>query len=364
MRYLLALVALLAAVASAGAAPAPDVPLAAYIVVDGRDGYVLAEHDATAPRAVASLTKMMTAHLALEAGALDRSFRVPAAATVIGESTAGLRAGQRISGFDLFEALLVPSANDAAETLAIGLAGSERAFVTRMNETAASLGMLDTVYRAPYGLDADGQHSTAADQLILARLLMRDGRVRRIVRQRRARIGSVDLPASNTLLGRYAGLDGVKTGHTADAGWCLAASATRGGRRLFVVGLGAPDRESRDLAIARLLDWGFAGIRRVTVLQGGTLVASVPRPAGGTVGAVVGEAVRVTIRPGERLRVRYSLPGEVPAPLVRGAEIGRAEVLVDDRVVAVAPLVAAAAVPAPGIVDRVTAWLGRAVAVA
>jgi serine-type D-Ala-D-Ala carboxypeptidase (penicillin-binding protein 5/6) len=360
VRRLLVLIALLALPAAGQAAPPPEVAFEAYIVADGRDGRVLAELNADAPRSIASLTKMMTAYLSLERGVPGRSFRVPAAATLIGESSAGLRAGERFAGSELLRALMVPSANDAATTLAIALAGSERAFATEMNRAAGELGMRDTTYRTPHGLDADGQHSTAADQLILARKLMTDARLRRIVRLRAIRIRGRELPASNTLLQTYAGMDGVKTGHTSQAGWCLAASATRGGRRLFVIGLGAPDGPSRDEGIARLLDWGFAGIRRVTVVADGARAGSVPRPSGGTVDALVDGAVRITLRPGERVRVRYSLPGEAPAPLARGARIGRVEVLVDDRVVDEAPLVAAAAVASAGFGDRLSAWLGRA----
>ena len=361
VRRTIAIIALLlvGAVPAARAAAPPDVTFPSYVVADGRDGRILAEQRADAPRAIASITKMMTAYLALRAGALDKTYAVPVAATTIGESTAGLRAGRRVSGRDLLEGLMVPSANDAAETLAIGIDGSEEAFVRRMNRTAKQLGMTDTVYKAPYGLDAEGQHSTAADQLILAQELMKDAGLRPIVRLRSAVIDGLRLAAANTMLGVYAGADGVKTGHTNDAGWCLAASAKRGGRRIYVVGLGAADQATRDRDIARLLDWGFSQLQGVVAVRAGTVGGRLTLPYGGTVDARVAKTLRLTIRPGERVRLRYRLASAKP-PLEQGQEIGQVEVLVGSAVAAKTSLVAARDVAAPGIVDRLSFMAGHA----
>ena len=361
VRRTIAIIALLlvGAVPAARAAAPPDVTFPSYVVADGRDGRILAEQRADAPRAIASITKMMTAYLALRAGALDKTYAVPVAATTIGESTAGLRAGRRVSGRDLLEGLMVPSANDAAETLAIGIDGSEQAFVRRMNRTAKQLGMTDTVYKAPYGLDAEGQHSTAADQLILAQELMKDAGLRPIVRLRSAVIDGLRLAAANTMLGVYAGADGVKTGHTNDAGWCLAASAKRGGRRIYVVGLGAADQATRDRDIARLLDWGFSQLQGVVAVRAGAVGGRLALPYGGTVDARVAKTLRLTIRPGERVRLRYRLASAKP-PLEQGQEIGQVEVLVGSTVAAKTSLVAARDVAAPGIVDRLSFMAGHA----
>ncbi len=360
MRRPIAIIALLlaGAVPAARAAPPPDVDLVSYVVADGRDGRILATHNAVERRAIASITKMMTAYLALEAGALSKTYRVPAEATEIGESSAGLRAGRRVSGRDLLEALMVPSANDAAETLAIGIDGSEKAFVRRMNRTAKQLGMRHTVYRAPYGLDAAGQHSTAADQLILARLLMDETGLRPIARLRSAVVDGRRLKAANTMLGVYAGADGVKTGHTREAGWCLAATARRGSRRIYVVGLGAPDQATRDRDIGRLLDWGFAQLHSVVAVRAGTVGGRLALPYGGTVDARVSKTLRVPVRPDERLHLRYRLAGARP-PLTQGDAIGTVEVLVGSTVVATSPLVAARNVAAPGLLDRVSFAVGH-----
>ena len=360
MRRPIAIIVLLlaGAVPAARAAAPPDVTLPSYVVADGRDGRILAERRADEPRAIASITKMMTAYLALQDGALSKTYTVPPAATTIGESTAGLRPGRRVPGRDLIEGLMVPSANDAAETLAIGIEGSEAAFVRRMNRTAKQLGMLDTVYRAPYGLDAEGQESTAADQLVLARELMKDPSLRRIVRLRSAVIDGRRLSAANTMLGVYAGADGVKTGHTGDAGWCLAATARRGGRRIYVIGLGAADRVTRDRDIARLLDWGFSQLRRVVAVREGTSGGRFALPYGGTVDARVAKTLRLTIRPGEQMRLRYTLTSAKP-PLDQGDQVGQVEVLVGSAVAATAPLVAARDVAAPSIGDRLSFMAGH-----
>jgi D-alanyl-D-alanine carboxypeptidase (penicillin-binding protein 5/6) len=359
-RLLVAVVAAFAVWPAQAAAflPPPTVPLAAYVVADGADGRVLASRASEQERPIASITKMMTAYLALRAGAIDRTFRVPVVATRIGESTAGLHAGERVPGRRLLELILIPSANDAAETLAVGVAGSEAAFVARMNATARKLGLLHTVYRSPYGLDRPGAHSTAADQLILARLLMRDPRVREIVRMRYADIDDKRLPASNTLLGVYPGVDGVKTGHTLGAGWCLAATAHRTGQRIFVVALGASDEASRNGAVSTLLDWGFRQIHRVAVVHAGDPAGSVPTADAGTLPVIAADPITVTLRPGERLAIRYQLISLVRPPVAARAVEGRMTVLRDGVAVGSTPLVASQAVAAAGLFDRVRATFG------
>ena len=161
------------------------------------------------------------------------------------------------------------------------------------------------------------------------------------------------------MLGVYAGADGVKTGHTNDAGWCLAASAKRGGRRIYVVGLGAADQATRDRDIARLLDWGFSQLQGVVAVRAGAVGGRLALPYGGTVDARVAKTLRLTIRPGERVRLRYRLASAKP-PLEQGQEIGQVEVLVGSTVAAKTSLVAARDVAAPGIVDRLSFMAGHA----
>lgn len=236
----------------------PPVAAAAYLVVDGDTGGALASFNADQPRPVASLVKLMTARLVLSDGGLDRTAVVPPLEVADDESQAGLQTGDRLSRGVLMQAMLIASANDAARTLAVDVAGDERRFVQRMNAEAEAAGLGETHYANPDGLDAPTQHSSAHDVAVLASDLMRDQDFRRIVASESTRVDGTGLPATNDLLDDYRGADGIKTGHTDEAGWCIAASATRNGHRMMVVVLGAPTEDARDTAAQALLDYAFS----------------------------------------------------------------------------------------------------------
>jgi serine-type D-Ala-D-Ala carboxypeptidase (penicillin-binding protein 5/6) len=239
----------------------PPISAAAYVVVDGDTGEALASFNADQPRPVASLGKLMTARLVLDAGPLEDTATVPPLKIAGDESQAGLEPGDHMSRGELLQAMLVASANDAARTLAVDVAGNEHSFVRMMNAEAAAAGLDATRYTNPVGLDDPAQHSSAADVAHLARDLMQDPAFRRIVAAETIRINGSELPATNDLLGTYPGADGIKTGHTDEAGWCIAASATRDGRSIVAVVLGAPTEQARDAAARTLLDYGFSVAR-------------------------------------------------------------------------------------------------------
>jgi D-alanyl-D-alanine carboxypeptidase (penicillin-binding protein 5/6) len=236
----------------------PPVAAEAYVVLDADTGRPLAAVDADERRPVGSLAKLMTAHLALRAGDPDRAVTVPALDVAGDESQVGLVPGSVERRETLIEATLVASANDAARTLAVDVGGDETAFVEMMNDEAAALGLDDTRYANPAGLDDAAQWSTAHDVAVLADRLMDDAAFRAVVDEPSVSIDARDHASTNDLLGVYAGADGIKTGHTDEAGWCIAASATRDGRRVIVVVLGAPTESARDDAATTLLDWAFA----------------------------------------------------------------------------------------------------------
>ena len=240
------------------AADLPPVAAAAYMVVDGDTSRPLASFNAGEPRPVASLTKLMTARLVLDAGHLDHIVTIPRLQIAGDESQAGLRPGDHVSRGRLLEAMLVASAGDAARTLAIDVAGDERSFVRMMNTAAAAAGLDATRYANPDGLDDPDQHSSAADVAHLARDLMQDPTFRGIVAAGSTTLGGSELATTNDLLGAYQGADGIKTGYTDEAGWCIAASATRDGHRIVAVVLGAPTEQARDAAATALLDYGFS----------------------------------------------------------------------------------------------------------
>jgi len=238
---------------------------ASAILLDERTGQILFEHNAGVERPHASITKIMTAVLILERGRLDKMVLVSKKAASVGGAGLGLKPGQRVLLKDLLAAILVMSANDAAVAAAEHIAGSEENFVALMNAKAAALGMKDTRFANPHGLDEDGHYSTAYDLAILTRYALKNQTFARLVRSRAVRVTIADgrkqkvlrrkvLRSHNRLLGRFLGANGVKTGYTDDAGPCLVASASRGSRRLIAVLLNDPRRWAD---AATLLEYGF-----------------------------------------------------------------------------------------------------------
>jgi D-alanyl-D-alanine carboxypeptidase (penicillin-binding protein 5/6) len=235
----------------------PAVDAKAYVVFDATAGVQLAASNETEPLAVGSIQKLLTAYVVAQAGDPDKIVTVPKLQVDAKESQIGLYAGEQLSRAVLMRAMLIVSANDAARALAIDVAGSEEAFVAAMNSAAVSLGLTDTVAANSIGLDDGGGHSSAADVLTLARTMMADDTFRATVARPTATLHGMTYKSSNPLLGTYDGADGIKTGHTTDAGYCLAASATREGRTIYVVVLGASTNAARTKSATALLDWAF-----------------------------------------------------------------------------------------------------------
>jgi D-alanyl-D-alanine carboxypeptidase (penicillin-binding protein 5/6) len=241
------------------AVAAPRVDASAYAVFDAQASTTLAATNADARLSVGSLMKMLNAVVAYDAGQQDKEIAAPdGLAGSEGESVIGIGAGQVVSRSMLIRAMLKVSANDAARLLAIDIAGSEDAYATMMNDAAASLGLRNTHAVNASGLDAEGQFSSARDLITLATVLSANADFRQTVMEPTARFNGQTIPNTNDLLMTYPGADGIKTGHTSNAGYCILASATRHGRRMIVAVLGAPSDEARDQAAATLLDWAFA----------------------------------------------------------------------------------------------------------
>ena len=276
--------------------PAPSVTASAALMVDLDAGQVLFRRASDQARPVASLTKLMTALLVLEKekGRLDRTVRVHPDAVFGrrdygGGSTLGLRSGERVSVRGLLAALLLGSANDAAEALAIDRAGSVSAFVRRMNARAKALGMSRTRFASPHGLDDRGR-SSAADLVLLLRAAWKDATFRDVVGRRLAVVRSSSarprrIQNRNVMLWLYPGASGVKTGFTAGSGFCLIATARRDDRELAVVVLGGREEVFSDAAA--LLNHGFAAYEPRTLVEEGEPLGSV-RVRGGEVPVVAG----------------------------------------------------------------------------
>ena len=352
----------LAAMLLAGPAPAaerpPSVDAAAWTLIDARDGDQLAAKGPNQRRAIASTTKLMTAYLALRDLPLDRKLKVPPYPAAPAESVAGLTAGERLTVRDLLTAMMLPSANDAAATVATGVAGSEEAFVGEMNEAADELGLDGTSYANPIGLDARSNYSTATDLAELARVLRSDRRFREIVAQPEATLESGAMPRTvvtrNTLLLSDPTVDGIKTGHTAGAGYVLVASAKRQGVPLISVVLGAASEAGRDAASAELLDYGYSLYERRSPFRADEVLASVDLSyEDEPLELIAAESLPVQAREDEELQASVDAPVELEGPIERGETLGSATVTLDGERVGRVPLLAAAAVAEPTIVDRV-----------
>jgi D-alanyl-D-alanine carboxypeptidase (penicillin-binding protein 5/6) len=236
----------------------PAIGARTAVVIDADSGRVLWNQRAHARRAPASTTKIMTAILALEASTGDeRVVSAIDATEMVGSSVMGLRPGLELSVRDLLYGLMLPSGNDAAVELAHFVAGSERAFVDRMNAKVDELGLVDTHFANPHGLDDPRHYSSAYDLAMMARYAMRSPAFRDLAAAQLYHLqppADYDLQNGNSLLYTYEGADGVKIGWTGDAGWTFVASAQREGRRIIVALLDTPDR---DADAAALLDWAF-----------------------------------------------------------------------------------------------------------
>jgi serine-type D-Ala-D-Ala carboxypeptidase (penicillin-binding protein 5/6) len=355
-----ALILLCGAVAPAQAAGRPAVVARAAILVDARDGHVLYRRDPTEERPIASATKLMTALVALDELPLGRELRAVPYNPAPAESRINLRAGERMSVADLIRALLLESANDAAETLAVRAGGSVRRFVDLMNERAQGLGLAHTRFANPVGLDAPGAQSTALDLSRLARRMLRSDFLAATVDMPRARLLSGARPRivanRNRLVREVGWVDGVKTGHTAGAGYVLVGSGTRRGARLVSVVLGAPSEAARDADTLALLRYGLAQYRRVRPVPAGATVATarVEHFGDRDVRLIPARPIAVTVRRGQRLRTVLRAPGEVTGPLRARARVGSVIVYRDGRRVRSVPLVTAAAVPEAGLLRK--AW--------
>ena len=221
---------------------------------------------------------MMTAYVAMRELALGRLVRAAPYEALYGESLLELRPGERVSVRDLLYGLILRSGNDAAHVLALAAAGSEAAFVRKMNRRAAALGLVDTHFANPIGLDERGNHSTAYDLAVLGRRLMDDPTFARIASARIARLRSMRPPRTietlNDLLHRVPWATGIKTGHTFGADYVLVGSGRRKGAELISAVLGTWTETERDLESLRLLHYGFSLYRkRVPVRRGAPLPA-------------------------------------------------------------------------------------------
>ncbi|MEP6973546.1 MAG: D-alanyl-D-alanine carboxypeptidase family protein [Actinomycetota bacterium] len=350
----------------ADASSLPTLSAPSAMLADLDSGQVLFAKDADAERPIASLTKIMTALLVLERSTPTDVVTVESDAVIAesdrpGISALGLEAGERISVEDLFYALLLQSANDAAVALADHISGSESRFVKRMNTRAATLGMRRTSFRSPNGLDDRG-YSTARDLVTLTRAAMTTNGFASVVATEFHTIpaphgGQRHIQNRDVLLWLYPGATGVKTGYTSKSGYCVVATAERDGRRLVAVVLGAPGDAFSDAAA--LMDYGFTAFTQHTFVTQGepdgvvTLPGgSVPVETGGDLAALVPTASLGAIRTQVQVVPGVAYP---PAP---GERVATLKITIPGLTVGRVPLVVSSVPPPPPIDDG--PWWGRA----
>ena len=318
---------------------------------------MLARSDAGRERAIASITKLMTAVVVLESAPLTDVVRVSPRAASIGESTVYLRPGEELTVADLLRATLVPSANDAAEALALHVGrGSADRFVQLMNAKAEELGLTDTHFENPHGLDEPGHVSSARDATTLVRYALGVPFVRDALSRSTVVLpGGRSFPTTDDLLEEWAPLVGGKTGHTLDAGWSQAAAAEQSGVTVYGTVLGSDSRGARNEALRELLAYGLDQYRRVQLIDHGRVYAEATTGYGKpAVQLVAPRTIVGPLRNGKALVERVIAPATLALPVAQGERLGRVEVYDGNTLVASSNLVAAESVGEAGFFAKAT----------
>lgn len=370
---LLAACLILLAPLAARAVEAPPIAARAWLLLDYRTGAVLNQHNADQALEPASLTKLMTAYRvfgALKAGRLALQSR-PAyslKARLAGGSRLPLDPRNPATVEQLLQGLIVLSANDAAVQLAEAVDGSEERFVEGMNEEARRLKLTNTRYVNASGQPAPGHLSSARDVALLAAAIVRDYPMYYpLYSMKSFSWNGSERRNSNLLLWRDPTVDGMKTGTTRAAGFCMVASAQRGERRLIAVVLGASSEEARAVEAQKLLNYGMQAWETPRLYDAGQNVATLPVWQGvqKQVRLRTGSAIYVTVPQGSTARLKARLQARQPllAPLRAGQTLGRVVVSLDGRTLAEFPVLAATGVASSGWIssswDRLRLWWSR-----
>ncbi len=343
-----------------------DISAYSAVVMNADTGEVLFEKNAHEQRAIASTTKIMTTLLTLEAGQPDRQFTADSMAIRVEGTSMGLQEGDIVTRRALCYGMLLPSGNDAANAAAVSVSGSMNAFADEMNRKAEEIGMKNTHFVNPSGLDAEGHYSTAYDMAILTRYALQNKEFSRICSSASASLEYGNPPYrrtlynSNKLLAQYEGCIGVKTGFTDEARRCLVSAAERDGMTVIAVTLNAPDDWSDH---AQLLDYGFSQLTAYEIM-----------PESFTVPVLGSETAEIRISPestasvglGENehqyISIEYHLPPFVYAGIYRGEQLGTAKIYYKNTEIASVPLIAETAcirkTPEKDVFGRIMEFFG------
>jgi D-alanyl-D-alanine carboxypeptidase (penicillin-binding protein 5/6) len=349
---------------AASVPPAPPLAAKSWVLMDAASGQVLVNHEGSVRLPPASLTKLMTSHVAaleLQRGRIKETDLVTISekAWRMGGSKMFVMVGDQVAVKDLLRGIIVQSGNDASIALAEHLAGGEETFAAMMNQEAKRLGMTDTYFANATGWPDPSHYSSALDMARLARaIILEDPAHYSLYKEKEFVWNNIRQPNRNLLLWRDPSVDGLKTGHTEEAGYCLVASAQRDGQRLVAVVFGTDSEEARANETAKLLGYGFNFYASKTFHKQGEAVQRVDVWKGAARSVSAGVAAdfaaalpRNTIE-GYQTRVVFE-KGDVIAPVAAGAPLGRVELVDSDgKLVMQAPLVALEAVEEGGFFRR------------
>lgn len=340
----------------------PQLAATGYLLIDADTGHVLVEHNADERLPPASLTKMMSSYLVSEqiargTVAEEDMVNISVKAWRMGGSKMFIREGTQVSVKDLLLGVIVQSGNDATVALAEHISGSEEAFVDVMNQQAARMGMNSTHFENSTGWPAEGHLTTARDLATLARAVINDHPEHYALYREKVFVwNDIRQPNRNLLLFRDETVDGLKTGHTEEAGYCLVASAKRDNMRLISVVMGTTSEEARAAESQKLLSYGFRYFETRTLYNGGEQVSSARVWSGQAQEVTLGVAENLTLTlprgRQEELQANMLVNEIIKAPLEVGQVLGSLTVTLDDEQLAEVPIVALQAVEQSGFFAR------------
>lgn len=345
------------------AANPPELAAKAWLLMDFDSGQVLASANANEALPPASLTKMMTSYL-VELGLRSGKLKPTDLVTVSqnawcrgtsAESCMYLPLNSQATVIDLLRGIIIQSGNDASKAIAEHMAGSEEGFAKLMNAQAQRLGMTQTKFVNPTGLPDPAHKSSARDLAILARAIIQEGAdFYPIYAEREFKFNGIQQGNRNALLYTDPSVDGLKTGHTSEAGYCLVTSAKRKDMRLITVVLNTHSAQARADQTRTLLGWGFGSFEKVTPLQPETVVnmARVSFGKSDTVAAGLGAPWLLTLPYGQQVKTTVTINPDLQAPVAKGAVIGKVVATSNGKAVGEAPLLAQAEVERAGFMLR------------
>lgn len=345
----------------------PQVAASSYVLMDATTGDIIVEENSNEALPPASLTKMMTAYIVeseISRGNITLHDEVPVSVKAwrTGGSKMFIKEGTKVVLEDLLKGVIIQSGNDASVALAEYLAGSEQAFADIMNQQAVQLGMTSSSFENATGLPGESHYSTAYDMATLAQAIIQDyPDLYQIYKTKYFTYNNIRQPNRNRLLWRDKSVDGLKTGHTEAAGYCLVSSAKRGDMRLISVVMGTSSEDARVKETQKLLNYGFRYYETTPLYLAGQVLneAKVWGGAADQLDLGVAEQITVTIPRGHKseLDAKLEIEPEIKAPIALGDTLGRLLVELDGEVIVDQKIVALADVDEGGIFKRLLDWI-------